>query len=72
LLFGYFDATQKLVFAGKVGTGRNNAQAVELRNQMKRLRREEHLFQVNGPDRPLQRRAHWVQLRLVGEVRFTE
>jgi ATP-dependent DNA ligase len=27
---------------------------------------------IEGPDRPLQRRAHWVHPRLVGEVMFTE
>jgi bifunctional non-homologous end joining protein LigD len=72
LLLGYYDDAKKLAFAGKVGTGWNNAQAAELRQTLEPLLREENPFDVNGPDRPLQRRAHWVTPRLVGEVMFTE
>jgi bifunctional non-homologous end joining protein LigD len=68
LLVGYYDDAKKLVFAGKVGTGWGNAQALELRRTLEPLLREKNPFDVSGPDRPLQRRAHWVHPRLVGEV----
>jgi bifunctional non-homologous end joining protein LigD len=72
LLVGYYDAHKKLVFAGKVGTGWGNAQALELRRILEPLSTEKNPFEVNGPDRPLQRRAHWIKPRVVGEVMFTE
>lgn len=72
LLIGYYDAAKRLVFAGKVGTGWSNAQAIALRRDFEPLMRDTSPFQENGPDRAIQRRAHWVDPRLVGEVMFTE
>jgi bifunctional non-homologous end joining protein LigD len=72
LLVGYYDNERRLVFTGKVGTGWSNAQALELRQHVEPLLRETSPFEVNGPDRPLQRRAHWLVPRLVCEVMFTE
>ena len=70
LLLGVHDRSGKLVYAGKVGTGMNDALLRELRRRLEPLRR---------PAPPLSGRppsglggVHWVEPRLVVEVEFTE
>jgi bifunctional non-homologous end joining protein LigD len=72
LLVGFHDRDGRLVFAGKVGTGWSNKQAMELRRTLRTIERKTNPFEVNGPERRISRNAHWVDPRLVGEVAFTE
>ncbi len=71
LLIGYYDESESLVFAGKVGTGFSIAVARDLRRRLEAIERRTSPF---APPLPaaVRRRAHWVQPRLVGEVTFTE
>ena len=71
LLIGYYDESESLVFAGKVGTGFSIAVARDLRRRLEAIERRTAPF---APPLPaaVQRRARWVQPRLVGEVTFTE
>lgn len=70
LLVGYRDA-ERLVFAGKVGTGFTHATALDLRRRLDRIERRDCPFEP-PPEGPLARRAHWVKPELVCEVAFTE
>lgn len=69
LLVGYYDERGELVYAGKVGTGFNEQMLGDLLKRMQALA---------IPTRPFKdptendRRAHWVEPRLVAEVVFTE
>ena len=71
LLIGYYDESESLVFAGKVGTGFSVAVARDLRRRLEAIERRTPAF---APPLPaaVQRRARWVQPKLVGEVTFTE
>ena len=60
-----------LVYAGKVGTGFNEAALVDLGRRLERLRRDDPPFAGVVP-RVEAAGATWVEPRLVGEVRFTE
>jgi bifunctional non-homologous end joining protein LigD len=70
LLVGYYDG-DRLVYAGKVGTGFSHKLAVDLRQRLDRLERKSPAFDPQPP-RAIARRAHWVRPDLVCEVRFTE
>jgi bifunctional non-homologous end joining protein LigD len=70
LLVGHYDG-ERLIFAGKVGTGFSHKVAVDLRRQLDRLEQQESPFDPLPP-RAIARRAHWVRPDLVCEVRFTE
>jgi DNA ligase D-like protein (predicted ligase) len=69
LLIGYYDDNGKLAYAGKVGTGFDQATLASLRDALGRLEQ---------PRPPFDRGAlpgvgvHWVQPRLVGQVGFSE
>ena len=68
LLLG-FHQDDKLLYAGKVGTGFNHRMLSELHEKMKQIPRDESPFQ------DFSRRSdeiHWIQPELVGEVSFTE
>ncbi len=69
LLLGVHDASGKLVYVGKVGTGFTSRAAVELRRRLDALERPSSPF-ARQPPRAA--RAHWVRPELVGEVEFTE
>jgi len=69
LLIGFYD-NDTLVYAGKVGTGYDNATLQRLRDQMQQLERKTPPFDCphNLPNGDV----HWITPRLVSEVRFTE
>jgi bifunctional non-homologous end joining protein LigD len=70
LLIGVYDGG-RLVFAGGVGTGWTREESRALRTKLSKLETQTMPFDV-PPDRPTQRRAHWVKPALVAEVAFTE
>ncbi len=68
LHLGYL-AGAKLVYAGRVGTGFNDAQLAEIHARLLPAKRPEPAF--SGPA-PKGREHVWVEPRLVAEVRYTE
>jgi len=71
LLVGVYDSEDRLVFAGKVGTGFSQRAATELRAKLERLVRTASPFAT--PPREARRwSAHWVRPSLVAEVAFSE
>jgi len=69
LLLGYFEG-EELVFAGKVGTGFDTQQLVELRARLDRIEIPRSPFsRAVGLPRV---RAHWVQPQIVVQVAFIE
>jgi bifunctional non-homologous end joining protein LigD len=70
LLVGYYEG-DRLVFAGKVGTGFTHQGALDLRKQLNAIERTASPFDP-PPAGPLGRTAHWVEPTLVAEVEFTE
>ena len=77
LLLGYYDQHGRLVYAGKVGTGFNEATLASLGRSLSELERKEPPFDPallprpsdGGPPR---RGVHWVEPKLVAQVGFTE
>ncbi len=69
LLLGYYDAG-KLIYAGKVGTGFDQAMLHDLGAELRRRRRPEPPFADPSAIRP--RSATWVEPELVAQVGFTE
>jgi len=68
LLVGHYqDGT--LVYAGKVGTGYDEATLQDLGARLRRLARSSSPF---GRGRPPERGTHWVQPKLVAQFGFTE
>ena len=68
LLLGYYERG-KLKYAGKVGTGFNDATLRRLRKELSRLE------VLNSPiegDRPSPAGVHWVKPKLVAQIGFTE
>ena len=81
LLVGYYDG-EKMVFAGKVGTGFNEALLQALHEQFKKLGQAECPF-VNLPEKrsgrygagvtaSAMKRCHWVKPELVCQIKFSE
>jgi bifunctional non-homologous end joining protein LigD len=68
LLVGVHDAAGKLRYAGKVGTGFDDALLAGLSRKMNQIRKDESPF----ADPPREKGAQWVQPKLVGEVAFAE
>jgi bifunctional non-homologous end joining protein LigD len=70
LLVGYYDDGNRLLYAGKVGTGYSDNMLRNLRAQLDRLEQDGPPFDPAGPEpwRP----AHWVKPKLVAEVAFGE
>lgn len=68
MLLGYYDGGD-LVYAGKVGTGWNDATLRELRNRMDALERKTSPFDRGDPDTD---GVHWITPDLVAEIGFTE
>lgn len=71
LLLGVHDRDGRLVYAGRVGTGFDNATLQRLGARLRKLERRASPFSADGP-RPPARGAHWVKPELVAEVAFTE
>lgn len=70
LLLGVYQAGQ-LRYSGKVGTGFDDATLSNIRRKLERLERRVAPF-VNPPRGFDAKGVHWVEPRLVAEVRFTE
>lgn len=68
LLLGFYDGDD-LHYAGKVGTGFDDALLEDLHGRMQQLERDTPPF---ADDADLPGNAHWVTPKLVGEVAFTE
>ena len=69
LLLGYHDAGDRLTYAGKVGTGFDEAALASLRRALGRLERDRPAFARGVLPRS---RVHWVEPKLVCQVAFTE
>lgn len=70
LILGVYEGN-KLVYAGRVGTGFSMKQRVDLRRELdKHARATSPLFTV--PNDPGLRDAHWIEPKLVAEVNFIE
>jgi bifunctional non-homologous end joining protein LigD len=69
LHLGVYDAAGQLVYAGKVGTGFDEAMLRRVWDRLQPLVRPTSPFDVRSPGG---RGHHWVQARLVAEIRFTE
>ena len=67
LLIGFYE-NENLKYAGKVGTGYDDALLVDLREKMDDLKRETSPF-VNEVN---EKNANWVSPKLVAEIGFTE
>lgn len=71
LLLGVRDEEERLVYAGKVGTGFSDRTLVELEERLSAMEQQE--APVEDPPRGTQARGvHWVRPELVAEVEFTE
>jgi bifunctional non-homologous end joining protein LigD len=71
LLLAVHDDAGALTFAGKVGTGFDQAALVRLHRKLKAIERKTPAF-ANAPRGAEARRSHWVEPKLVAEVAFTE
>jgi bifunctional non-homologous end joining protein LigD len=71
LLLGVHDRKGVLHYAGKVGTGFNDAGLRALRERMRELEQDRPPF-ADPPSGAAVRQAHWVQPELVAEVEFAE
>jgi bifunctional non-homologous end joining protein LigD len=69
LLIGYYDEHGRLVYAGKVGTGFDQATLASLRDALDAIEQPEPAF---GRGKLPRAGVHWVQPRLVGQVGFSE
>ena len=70
LLVGHFEDGE-LVYAGKVGTGYNQALLDDLTKELDRLRRDDPPFTRNTDNLP-RKDVHWVEPKLVAQVGFAE
>lgn len=71
LLVGFHDEKDKLVYAGKVGTGFTDATLQEMLALMEPLKRDKSPF-TNTPRGAWVRGVHWIEPKLIGEVAYTE
>jgi bifunctional non-homologous end joining protein LigD len=68
---GAYDDAGQLVYRGKVGTGFSDATLRDLRRRLNALERGESPFTA-GPRGAAARGSHWVEPKLVAQIRFTE
>jgi bifunctional non-homologous end joining protein LigD len=71
LLIGVYDR-ERLIYAGKVGTGYSHRMLLELRDQLASLERPASPFSPEPPRAWTGGRRHWVAPDLVAEVAFGE
>jgi len=71
LLLGVYEPDGRLAYAGKVGTGFNDASLTSLSRKLAGLAQKQSPF-YNPPTGAEGRRAHWIKPTLVAEVEFTE
>jgi bifunctional non-homologous end joining protein LigD len=69
LLIGYYDRDRKLAYAGKVGTGFDDAVLASLTRTLSGLERRQAPFGRGNLPRT---GVHWVEPKLVGQVAFSE
>ena len=69
LLIGYYDSDGRLAYAGKVGTGFDDATLTALAQTLRGLERPLPAFDRGNLPRT---GVHWVEPRLVGQVGFSE
>jgi DNA ligase D-like protein (predicted ligase) len=69
LLLGYYEPDGRLAYAGKVGTGFDDATLVSLAKTLAGLERQTPAFDRGTLPRS---GVHWVEPRLVGQVAFSE
>jgi DNA ligase D-like protein (predicted ligase) len=69
LLLGYYDRAGRLTYAGKVGTGFDEAALASLRRALGRMERQRPAFDRGALPKS---GVHWVEPKLVGQVAFTE
>jgi len=69
LLLGYYDGAGRLTYAGKVGTGFDEAALASLRRTLGGMERERPAFARGALPRSS---VHWVEPKLVRQVAFTE
>lgn len=69
LLLGYYDPDGRLAYAGKVGTGFDDATLASLARTLSGLERPQSPFGRGASPRT---GVHWVEPRLVGQVAFSE
>jgi bifunctional non-homologous end joining protein LigD len=69
LHLGVYDDAGRLVYAGKVGTGFDEAALRRVSDRLQPLARATSPFDVRSP---AGRGHHWIEPRLVAEIRFTE
>jgi bifunctional non-homologous end joining protein LigD len=72
LLVGVHDADGGLVYAGKVGTGFDDATLKAMYARLRPLEADESPFVDHGRKGRRPKDVRWVEPRLVGEVEFTE
>src|SRR5438874_2589086 len=68
LLVGYYDPQGKLRYAGRVGTGFNTGQLIQLHRRLESLARPEPTVAL--PKGVSRKGVHWIEPRLVAEVEF--
>ena len=68
LLVGYHDPDGKLRYAGRVGTGFNTTQLLELQRKLQSLERPNPTVAL--PKGVSRKGVHWIEPRLVAEVEF--
>jgi bifunctional non-homologous end joining protein LigD len=68
LLVGYYDPQGKLRYAGRVGTGFNTGQLIQLHRRLESLARPDPT--VTLPKGISRKGVHWIEPRLVAEVEF--
>jgi bifunctional non-homologous end joining protein LigD len=71
LLIGFYNDSGDLIYAGRVGTGFNEASLRQMMSALEPLARDRTPFQ-NPPRGRDARGVHWVRPELVSEVEFTE
>ena len=69
LLLGYYDPDGRLAYAGKVGTGFDDATLASIARTLSGLQRSQAPFDRGTLPRT---GVHWVEPRLVGQVAFSE
>jgi len=72
LLVGYHNGEDKLVYAGKVGTGFNERTLHDLLAEMKSLEQKTSPFSNLSGRTGVARHAHWIKPKLVAQVEFGE
>ena len=70
LLVGYYDPQGKLRYAGRVGTGFNTGQLIQLHRRLESLARPEPTVAL--PKGVSRKGVHWIEPRLVAEVEFSD